>query len=291
MRILFISILILSFSAQPCLAGAKAKKEVKDGNLLYNKGDFEGALKKYEGAFLDEPDSEVVNFDLGAALYKTGDHKAAAERFERSLVSQDPTLEQKAGYNLGNARYKYGIGKEKTDLKGAINLLEQSIRHYEQAIELDEEDADAKHNYEYVKKELKRLKVKQEQRQQKQEQGEDEEEQEQQKQEQGEDKKEQEKKEQQPSEEEQKGSGRDKEEEKEKPEEGREQEPEETKEEESGDTEEEPGSQGPPEQPLAEMTEEEAEMLLDSYRHEEEPKGLYKEKIPAGGLPETLKDW
>ena len=39
------------------------------------------------------------------------------------------------------------------------------------------------------------------------------------------------------------------------------------------------------------ISEEQALMLLESYHQEEEPKGLYKEKIQKGKMPETLKDW
>jgi len=269
MKKLFLTLLILCIFTHPCSAASGAKKEVKEGNLLYNKEKFDEALEKYEDAFIKMPDSDVVNFDLGTALYKTEGYKTAAGHFEKALVSGDESLEQKASYNIGNAKYKYGIGKEEEDLKSAINLLEESLRHYERAMELDEKDEDAKHNYEFVKKELERLKKKQEQQPQ-QEQGKNKE-------------KDEQKQDQQAGQ-----KGKDKKKKKEPEEEKKEQEQEQQDQEEQ---EQEQQDQQQQEQPLDEMTKEEAEMLLESYKHEEEPKGLYKKKKPTRGLPDVLKDW
>ena len=272
MRNSLLTLLILCIFAHPCSAAPGAKKEVKEGNLLYNKEKFDEALEKYEDAFIKMPDSDVVNFDLGTALYKTEGYKASAGHFEKALVSGDESLVEKASYNIGNAKYKYGIGKEEEDLKSAINLLEQSLRHYERAMELDQKDEDVKHNYEFVKKELERLKKKQQQPQQQQQ-----------------DKKDKKEQEQTP----QGGKEGEQQEKKKEPEEQQQdqqqQQDQEEQEQDQQDQQQEDRQQQ--EQPLDEMTKEEAEMLLESYKHEEEPKGLYEKKKPTRGLPDVLKDW
>ena len=288
MKQLILLTLILFLFVSPSLAGPQAKNEVKRGNSLYNKGSFEEALEKYEQALLDSPDSDIVNFNLGNALYKVKDYKKAATHYEKSLVSDDQSLEQKASYNLGNAKYKNGVSKEDTDLQGAVNLLEQSLRHYEFAIKFGPDDKDAKYNYEFVKKELERLKEKlKKQQQQKQSQQEKKDS----------DKQEKEDKQQQPQ---QKKPKQEEPQEKEDQQQQKDRQSEEDEEESSkGDkTQQDKGEderdlqQGrSPKQSKDEMSEKEAEMLLDSYRHEEEPRGLYKEKIQVQGLPEVLKDW
>ncbi len=270
MRKIFCVTLILFLFPAVCLAGSRAKREVKKGNLLYNKGEFEEALKKYEQAIADSPDSDIVNFNLGTALYKTESYQAAAGHFERSLLTEDQSLEQKASYNTGNADYKYGISKEDADLAGAVGLLKQSLRRYQRAIELDPEDKDAKHNYEFVKKELERLQKKLEQQPKKQ--------QEKQKQD---PEKQKEKKQEPESEKEQQEQFESDQKEEEKP-----QQPEKEKPEQQEEEEQKTGAR-----PRGEMSEEEASTLLENYHREEEPKGLYKEKIPVRGMPEVLKDW
>ena len=278
----------------PSPAEAGVKKEVKKGNLLYNKGQFEEALKSYQKAHQSSPDSDVVNFDLGAALYKTKNYGKAIGHFEKSLVSNDPSLEEKASYNSGNAKYKYGISQEEINLPQAVNLLEQSLRHYERAIELEPKDEDAKYNYEFVKKELERLKKKlqqQKQEQQKKKGAEDEEEKEKERPEERDKEKEKPEEKQKPQEEE--VEAEEKEPEKGEEEAGRAPQEEKEQPEEEEKKEEEPSGQreGKPQKPTDEMSEKEASMLLDSYRQEEEPRELYKEKIPPRELPEVLKDW
>ena len=295
MNKIFCAGLILFLFPAVCLAGSTAKKEVKRGNLLYNKGEFEEALKKYKQAIADSPDSDIVNFDLGAALYKTQSYQAAAGHFEKSLLTEDQSLEQKASYNTGNAEYKYGISKEDTDLAEAVNLLKQSLHHYQRAIELDPEDKDAKHNYEFVKKELERLQKKLKQQQQKQ--------QEQQKQQQQKEEKEKEKRQESKSEKDQQKEEEKKEREKEGEKSSQQEQDEREQKKEEKPEQPEPKKDEQPEQqkkekkqragvePEGEMSENEASTLLENYRREEEPKGLYKEKIPTGGMPEVLKDW
>lgn len=295
MKNILCALVILCLSATPCLAGMHTKKEVKNGNLLYNKGRFEEALKQYEEALAGSPDSDIVNFNLGAALYKTEDYERAIGHFEKSLLSEDESLEQMANYNIGNAKYKYGITKEGMGLPMAVGLLKQSLHHFEHSLELGPDDEDAEYNYEFVKKELEHLEKKLEQEQQEsksqEEKKEDESEEQdaQQQQEQQGQQQEEEEKEKQSSVE-QKHSG-EKEADKE---EAREEQQSETRgpQEEKEGKEEQTHQQMPESQePTDGMPEEEALIILDSYRQEEEPKGLYKEKIPLQGMPEVLKDW
>jgi len=281
-RIFLISItLLVAFNVfvADLIAATKAKREVKKGNLLYNRGEFENALKEYEEALLKSPDSDVVNFNLGTALYKTKDYKAAERHFEKALVTEDESLEGAANYNLGNAEYKYGISKENENIEEAISLLKRALGHYENAILLDEEDEDAKYNYEFVKKELERLLKKKE---------------EQKKKEKKEDKKDSRDKPEEKEGQQDKKEKEEKEKDKEKGDQKKE-EPDQEKKEEKPETKEESAAGGkrpyPQDQKPGEMSGEEASMMLEGYQDEEEPKGLYKEKMTSGGLSEVLKDW
>ena len=239
-------LLICSLFVRPCFAGSKAKSEVKRGNLFYKQGKFEEALKSYEKALSDSPDSDIVNYDLAAALYKTKNYKDALKHFEKSLIAKDISLEQKANYNLGNSEYKYGISMEEQNLEEAIDLLKHALHHYENAIELDAEDKDAKYNYEFVKKELERLQKK-----------------------------------------EQKKKGQ----KKQKQQKQKKQEQEKKSKEEKKKPSESDAKQGAERKPQKKMTEKEAKALLKNYRQEEEPRRLYREKIPVRDLPPVEKDW
>ncbi|MFH1856518.1 MAG: tetratricopeptide repeat protein [Candidatus Omnitrophota bacterium] len=309
MKKIFYTGLILILLASPSFAAAKAKKAVKEGNILYNKGKFDEALEEYEDAFSVSPDSDIVNFNLGAALYKTRDYQLAAGKFERVLVTPDKNLEEKANYNIANAKYKLGIAKEDEDLSLATDLVKQAGHHYERALELDPEDEDAKYNYDFVKEELKRLEEKQKQQQK-----------EQSKSEQNKDKAEEQKKEEQKEQQvagqesqeaEQKQSEQKQAEEKESQEQKTQeqrQEEEQQKaqaEEKKKAEEEKEGSQKSAAEQAKEkaagavegkaenkeMSKDQALMLLDSYRQEDEPRELYKEKVPVRDFGPVPRDW
>ncbi len=156
--ILALTVLVL---CSPSAWAASKVADIKQGNLLYNQQKYAQALEKYNSALDKAPDSSIINFDAGTALYKKGEYDKAIGYFEKSLLSDDPQLQFKGHYNLGNSMYKFGIQKENTDLSSAIQSLEQSLSHYK-SLALHPQDEDAKFNEEFVKKELKRLEKKKE---------------------------------------------------------------------------------------------------------------------------------
>ena len=314
------AILILLFiliTAHPCFARENAKREVKKGNLLYDEGKFKESLAHYEKAASAEPNSGIVNHNIGAAAYKLNGYEKAVNFFNRALTDEEKKeeLNQQTSYNLANSEYMLGISKENSDLQEAINLLTRSLRHYEKALELDKEDKDAIFNYEYVKKELKRLKEKLKQQQQKEQQKQDQKqdqqqdkeqqkqdqqqrqqdkEQEKQEQQQGEDQDQQQEDQQQQKEQEKQGQQQDRQEDKQQKEkEGKEgQKPQDQEAQESDRGRNVRGSaESSANGPQEEISAKQASMLLDNYRHDEEPKGLYKQKIRTQGLPDVDKDW
>ncbi|MFC1808122.1 tetratricopeptide repeat protein [Candidatus Omnitrophota bacterium] len=284
MRKIILYSLIFTLILVTEIAFAGAKKEVKRGNLLYNKEDFKGALKKYEKALETDPNSDVVNFDLGTALYKTGDFSSATQHFNRALVTDDEKLEQKANYNLGNTEYRLGLSMEDSNTKGAVDLLKQALRHYEGALSIDSEDEEAKFNHEYVTKELKRIEEKlqkQESESQESKEGEEKEEKE------GEQSQEQQAKQEQEAQ--QENAQQQEESEDDKEDKG----PEEESAANAKEGEEQGGEddKSSEQKALDKISKDQALMLLESYRQEEEPTELYREKIDTRDLGTADKDW
>ena len=291
---------------------AWAARDVKKGNALYEEEKYDAALKKYNKALESLPESDVVNFNAGSAHYKIGDYKEAEGSFAKSLLTEDRGLEAGANYNIGNAKYRRGEPSEKTEPEKAIKLYREALEYYTRAMELDKKDEDAKFNYEFVKKKLEELQKKQqeEEKEEKKEEDKKEKEEKKDKKEDKEDKdkqkekeeedKEKEKQEQDKKKEEKKREEKEREEEKkkEKEKEQKEREEKEKREKEKKEREKKKEEKKPPEQKPepeeempGEMTENEARMLLEGHRQEEESKGKPVKLRKGAAYPDVIKNW
>src|SRR5260370_3840880 len=74
-------------------------------------------------------------------------------------------LEQRAFYNLGNAKSR--LGEDETEPQKKLSHWEEAGQNYESAVKLNPQDADAEYNLELVRKKLEELKKQQQQQQQK----------------------------------------------------------------------------------------------------------------------------
>nr|HPM43624.1 tetratricopeptide repeat protein [Candidatus Omnitrophota bacterium] len=82
-KIFSIILLITLFSGT---ALAVPKEDVKRGNSLYNKGDFEGAIKSYNEALAKSPGEGLPNFNSGAAQYKKSNYEKAIDSFNKAIA-------------------------------------------------------------------------------------------------------------------------------------------------------------------------------------------------------------
>jgi Ca-activated chloride channel homolog len=266
MKKLLFSCIIVSCIPFSSAFAADTSGIVKRGNKLYKDQKYNDALKSYEQALEKQPDSSLLNFNAGAAHYKTNDFEKAVSSFEKAVLTEDKPLEAKANYNLGNARYMLGLSKENSDLSSAVQALEGSLKNYTRAQEMDPKDTDAKTNYPIVEKKLKELKEKLEKQPQNSDSDKD--------------KKDQDKKDQQNQEDKQKQSA----EQQKKQEEGQ------KKTEEQKQEAEQQQKQDSQSGEAKEMSKEEAQMLLEGFRQEEDRFGMLKDDR-KGTEEKVDKDW
>ena len=130
-------IAIVAAGAPAEARGQAGRAETREGNRLYEEGRFAEAHEKYLEALLEAPDSPIIRFNDGNALYQGEDYESALESFRAAVESGDPELAAAAWYNLGNALYRQGA-------------LPESLEAFKQALRADPADADAKHNLERV---------------------------------------------------------------------------------------------------------------------------------------------
>ncbi|MBN1884158.1 MAG: hypothetical protein JW876_01380 [Candidatus Krumholzibacteriota bacterium] len=147
---------LLVAAAAPPTAADSSRRLVSRGNGLLRKGDADGAIEQYERASVDAPESPVVGFNIGAALFRKGEFASARERFvEAAEKTRELDLEAAAWYNAGNCAFREGQRMLDGDLGQALERFQESVRFYAAALEKDGTLEDAAWNLE-----LARLSVK-----------------------------------------------------------------------------------------------------------------------------------
>lgn len=148
---------LITFMAVPnVLAQGGGRKQVAEGNKYFAEEKFDEANNKYRDAEVANPESPIVHFNIGDALYKKRKYEAALEAYQKAVQkSDDVQLQAQSYYNLGNTLYR-------------LDKWPESILAYQQALKLNPEDKDAKYNLEYVRAKIKENAQKQPQDQQQQ---------------------------------------------------------------------------------------------------------------------------
>lgn len=130
------------------------RRHIRKGNEHYQEQRMADAQKEYLAALLKDSLSVAAHFNLGDALYATGDYASAEEQFARVAQMEGATPEQRASayYNLGNAQFQQ-------------QKLQEALGSYKESLKLRPEDLEAKFNYAYTKELLKEQEQNQDQNQ------------------------------------------------------------------------------------------------------------------------------
>lgn len=135
------------------------KKNGRKGNALYGQEQYAEAATAYQEGIRSVQEggpgavhSGLLN-NLGAALYRSGENEQAGVAFaSAATMALAPEDLVRASYNAGNAAFQ-------------AQELEQSLEHYRRALLNDPSNADAKFNYEFVKRRLQEQQQQQDQQQ------------------------------------------------------------------------------------------------------------------------------
>ena len=149
-----------------CLLNAAGS--VNEALKNYERGQFGKARNEFERLARKSPEDVRLRYNAGAAAFRDEDYETALKHFNAALSARDLKLQEQGYYNLGNTHFR--LGEKSEDAKAKQQQWEQAMQHYESALKLDANDADAKFNLEVVKKKLEELKQQQQQKQNQQDQ-------------------------------------------------------------------------------------------------------------------------
>ena len=161
---------LLLLSAAPGQAWLDPERDrIDDGNRSFEQGKYDDAIQRYGEALVDDPDSALLNFNMGTAKYKAGKFDEAIASFSRVRASDDEAARTaRTAYNLGNAQYRIGAALESQKPQEALQAYAAALVAYRRALGADPTDQDAKFNYEFVTGKIEELKKKLEEQQQEQ---------------------------------------------------------------------------------------------------------------------------
>jgi Ca-activated chloride channel family protein len=109
----------------------------EEANQLYAAGDYAGALAIYQELIAERPDVDELSYNAGNALHRLQSYDRAVSATSRALPPREVDLGADTYYSLGNHLLM-------------LDRLDQAYVAYRQALLLNPDDADAKHNLELV---------------------------------------------------------------------------------------------------------------------------------------------
>ncbi len=144
----------------PGPAGAESLyAKINKAEKAYDQEQYEKALQAFLDAQVERPEDPLLQYNIAEAHYRMRNYQDAEASFLSATTGGEPVLEERSLYNLGNCAYRQG-------------KLEDAVAYYQQALEIDPEDQDARFNLEFVREEIKRrineAKEREEQQQQQQ---------------------------------------------------------------------------------------------------------------------------
>ena len=117
---------------------------LKNGNEFYQKREFSKAIEQYQIAIKKKPDNTMLLFNLGNALYKSGNLDEASKAFEKAAQqTSEKQFTAKAWYNAGVALFD-------------LHKFREAFIAFKKALKLNPLDKECRENLQMAINELKK---------------------------------------------------------------------------------------------------------------------------------------
>ena len=156
--------LVLALTA----CGQPAERLNNEGNEAFNNQDYETAQAAYQQAQADAPDLAELHYNEANVFYRQEDYEQTQQQIEQALVRAEDeggnpdNLNQHSFYNLGNTFFQ-------------TEQFEAAIEAFKEALRLNPDDVQAKHNLELALRQQQQCECQQEEQQQEEENNQDQE--------------------------------------------------------------------------------------------------------------------
>jgi Ca-activated chloride channel family protein len=156
------------------LVGAASAESLHDriqhANGLLRSGETDKALDAYRNIQVDNPDSPVLDYNIGCAEYEkamkalqskegkadTGALSEAIESFDRAVHSADPAVSESAAFNRANCFAQTAKNAEGAAQADRVKSFQEAIRAYEDVLKKDPGNGGAKQNIDHLRYMLKK---------------------------------------------------------------------------------------------------------------------------------------
>jgi Ca-activated chloride channel homolog len=120
---------------------------------FYRSGDYEAALDLWQDELKAHPHDPLLNLNAGNAAYRLDRFDQAFDNYSEAMNSPNSTLRENAYYNGGNSLFKSGDNQE--DVERQLMNYYDAKYLYEQALDIDPNDAAAKKNLDLLLRRIK----------------------------------------------------------------------------------------------------------------------------------------
>ena len=142
-----------------------AVEKVRQGIHHFANAEFAAAGQAFNEADVAEPENLTIAFDRACTFAASGDVEQAKELFQQAAVAREIDLAVKSHYNLGCLAAEEGratLGEEPVQAspeqrqQGMSHLL-SAVGHYRDALQLQQDHADTRHNLELIRLFIKHI--------------------------------------------------------------------------------------------------------------------------------------
>ena len=129
-----------------------ARVSTLQGNKLYQQGNFNEAINRYDQALMEAPQALEPKFNKANSYYRLDDLSKAMDLYRQvAAESKDMKLVAKAKYNLGNSYFQQGSKQRDSNLQKAIEDLETAIGSWRSVLDIEPENKKAAKNIEVAR--------------------------------------------------------------------------------------------------------------------------------------------